>query len=329
MKATIQTRRDALLTIAKSALAIPFCGTLAAQTSQGKALRLVLPISAGSGVDTIVRASAPALSKVLKQPVEITNEPGAGGVTGTLSIIKAAPDGQTLGIVSNSHVIFPSVMKTAPFDPVNDVTPIAVVGVTPLVLVAHPKLGVKDVAGLAALLKANPGRYRFGSPGTGTILHLGAEMFKGLGNLQSTHVPYGGFGAMLKDLVAGEVDWAVAALPAVAGQIKNGALIPLCVASLARSAAAPDIPTSAEAGQPYFMVEGWFAAIGPKGMTPAQVKTTHDAIVTAYATSEAKDAMAKQGNVIRISSPENTKVFFEGQQRLYAQVVKAARIAAP
>jgi tripartite-type tricarboxylate transporter receptor subunit TctC len=321
------SRRGALHRLAGVSLAAAAAGARTAYGADARQVRLVLPISAGSGVDTIVRASVAALSKALKQPVDVVNEPGGGGVNGTLSMIRSAPDGQTLGIVSNSHVIFPSVLKSAPFDPVHDVTPIAVIGVTPLVLVANPRLGVKDLGAFVGLLKSNPGKFRFGSPGTGTILHLAAEMFKGLGNLVSTHVPYGGFGAMLKDLSAGEVGWGVAALPAVASHIRSGALTALCVASLARSAAAAEIPTSAEAGQPFFMVEGWFAAVAPKGLPAAQVKAMHDAIASAYASAEVMQAMAKQGNLIRITSPESTKAFFEGQQRLYAQVVRAARIA--
>nr|WP_096667796.1 tripartite tricarboxylate transporter substrate binding protein [Polaromonas sp. AET17H-212] len=298
----------------------------AAHAQSDKVVRFILPISAGSGVDTIVRASSAALSKALGQTVVIENQPGAGGLVGTSAMIKSPPDGQTLSVVSNNHVIYPSVLKSVPFDPLNDITPIAVLGATPMVLVVNSKLPVKDLKEFIALLKASPGKYNYASSGNGTILHLAAEIFKDLTRTFSTHIPYRGFGPMMQDIVGGQVDWGVGALPAVAGQVKAGNLRALCIASLARSPAAPDIPTSAEAGLPFYVVEGWFAAVGPKGMSAENVSRIHAAFSTAFATPEVKEAMAKQGNIIKVSTPEAAKEFFASELKRYARVVKSAGV---
>jgi tripartite-type tricarboxylate transporter receptor subunit TctC len=293
-----------------------------------KTLKFILPLSAGSGVDGIARAASNAIGKALGQTVVIENQPGAGGVVGTVAMIKSAPDGLTLSMVSNNHVIFPAVLKSLPFDPLADITPIAVIGTTPMVLVVNAKLPVKNLAEFTALLKANPGKYNFASSGNGTILHLAAEIYKEKSQTFSTHIPYRGFGPMVQDIVGGQVDWGVGALPAVLGQIKAGNLKALCIASSARSAAAPDIPTSAEAGLPSFLVEGWFAAIGPKGLPADQVKRVNAALVTAFDAPEVKDAMAKQGNSIKISTPEFAKDFFSKELKIYAETVKRAGVVA-
>src|SRR6185369_14914159 len=140
-------------------------------------VKFILPVATASGVDTITRAAQPALSKALAAPVVVENQPGAGGIVGTSALVKSAPDGFTLSFVSNNHVIYPSVYKSVPFDPINDITPIAIVGTTPIVVVVNPKVPAGNAKELAALLKNKPGEVNFGSSGNGTILHLAAQMF--------------------------------------------------------------------------------------------------------------------------------------------------------
>ena len=141
-------------------------------------VKFILPVATASGVDTITRAAQPALSKALDAPVVVENQPGAGGIVGTSALVKSAPDGYTLSIVSNNHVIYPSVYKSLPFDPIADITPIAVIGSTPIVHRRQSdKVPAKNAQELIALLKAKPGKYNYGSSGNGTILHLAAEMF--------------------------------------------------------------------------------------------------------------------------------------------------------
>ena len=307
-------------------LAATLAAPLGAWAQSDKVVKFILPVSPGSGVDGIARAAQNALSKALGQTIVIENQPGAGGVVGTAAMIKSVPDGLTLSMVSNNHVIYPSVLKSVPFDPIADITPIAVIGATPLVLVVNPKVPATNMKELVALFKANPGKYNYASSGNGTILHLAPELFKDVTGTFSTHIPYRGFGPMLQDIVSGQVDWGVGALPAVMGQIKAGNVRAICVSAPARIAAAPDIPTSAEQGYPGYLVEGWIAVVGPKGLPADQVKRIHNAVATAFATAEVKDAMAKQGNTINISTPEFALAHFKSELVKYAALVKKAGV---
>lgn len=301
---------------------------LGAQAQTDKPLRLILPVGAGSGVDTIARAAQPALSKALGgQPVVIENLPGAGGLTGASALAKAAPDGLTIGMVSNNHVINPSVYKKMPFDAVADFTEIAVMGTTPMVLVVNPaKVPAKTAKELAAFLKAEPDRYNYASSGNGTILHLAAEMFVDEAGVVIKHIPYKGSGPMMADLIGGQVELGVLALPAVQPHLKSGALRAIGVMGSKRSPAAPELPTLAEQGMPGVDVEGWFAVIGPARLPPAEVKRIHDAFEAAFAAPEVKEAMARQGNDIHVSSPEAAVQFFRSELAKYAKLVKKTGI---
>ena len=291
-----------------------------------KPIRFILPISAGSGVDNIVRAASVALGKAFGQPVVIENMPGAGGITGTAAIVKAAPDGLTLGMVSNNHVINPSVFKKMPFDAIADITPISVVGATPLVLMVNPKLPAKNVKELVALLRAKPEGYNYASSGNGTIIHLAGEMFMDEAGVKARHIPYKGTGPMVTDMMAGQVEIGVVALPAVQQHIRSGALRAIGVCGPARSPAAPDIPTIAEQGLPNYAVEGWFAVIGPPKMQAADVKRVHDAVVAAYTSAEVREAMDTQGNVIKPTSSEEAASYFRTEAARYAALVKKANV---
>jgi tripartite-type tricarboxylate transporter receptor subunit TctC len=289
-------------------------------------IRFILPVSAGSGVDGIVRSASVALGRALGTNIIVENQPGAGGVIGTQNLIRSAPDGLTLSVVSNNHVIYPSVLKQVPFDPVNDIAPIAVIGATPLVLAINPKVPAKDLKEFVALLKAKPGKYNYGSSCNGTILHLAAELFKEVTQTFSTHIPYRGFGPMLQDLMAGQIDWGVGALPAMQGQIKAGAIRALCVSAPARIPAAADLPTAIEQGYPKYLVEGWFAVIGPKGLPADKIKHVQEAFSAAFSTPEVKAAMARQGNTINIGSTEAAGPFFKAEMARYGAIVKRAGI---
>ena len=299
-------------------------GSAGAQSD--RPIKFILPVATASGVDTITRAATPALSKALGAPVVVENQAGAGGIVGTSALVKSAPDGTTLSIVSNNHVIYPSVYKSIPFDPVTDITPIAVVGTTPIVLVVNPKVPAKNVQELIALMKAKPDTLNYASSGNGTILHLAAAMFLDQAGATAKHIPYKGVGPMLTDLLGGQVDFATSSLPSVQQHIKSGALRALGVGAAKRLAAAPEIPTMVEQGMPDYLVEGWFAVVGPPKMQAADVKRIHDAFVVAFASPDVKEAMAKQGNTIDISTPEYAKEFFPKEMAKYARLVKKAGV---
>ena len=322
------TRFGASLLAATFTLALAPAAHAQAPAQADRPLKIILPFGAGSGVDTITRSVVPALTTALGgQAVVIENQAGAGGIPGTHAMIKSSADGYTISLVSNNHVIFPSVYKSLPFDPVADITTIAVVGTTPMVLVVNPaKVPAKNVKELIAFFKAKPGTYNYASSGNGTILHLAAEMFVDEAGVEVKHIPYKGVGPMLADTMGGQVEMAVSALPTVQGHIKSGALRAIGVGSATRSAAAPEIPTIAEQGLPNYNVEGWFAVIGPKGLPVEQVNRLNAAFTAAFAAPEVQDVMAKQGNTIRLSTPEAAGLFFKSELEKYARLVKKAGV---
>ena len=319
---TIPTLRRALVLGAAA-----FALSHSALAQSDKVVKFILPNATGSGVDTITRTAQAALAKALGHPVVVENQAGAGGIVGLQAMARAPADGFTLSVVSNNVVILPSVYKKLPFEMPGDFTPIAVIGSTPLVLVVNPnKVPAQNAREFAALMKSKPGQMSYASGGNGTILHLAAEMYVDEIGAQALHVPYKGVGPMLADLIGGQVDWATAALPSVQQHLKSGALRAIGVSSAARTPAAPEIPTFAEQGLPGYLVDAWFGVLGPKGMTAADVKRVHTALVAAFADPAVKEAMAKQGNVIDISSSEQAQSYFKSELAKYAKLVKKAGI---
>ena len=318
------TRRATLAALtAAAASALP--GMSFAQAE--RPVKFILPNATGSGVDAITRAAAPAIGKALGANVVVENQAGASGVIGLQAMAKNPPDGFTLSVVSNNVVIFPSVIKNLPFEMPGDFTPIAVVGATPLVLVANPqKVPSNNSREFIAALRAKPDSYNFGSGGTGTILHLAAEMFVDEAGVKARHIPYKGVGPMVTDLLGGQIDFAVLALPSVQQHIRSGALKAVGMCGDKRSAAAPDIPTFVEQGLPTYVIDAWFGVLGPKGMSAATVKKVNDALVQAFNDTAVKETMAKQGNTIAISTPEQALRVFRSEMERFAALVKKAGI---
>lgn len=295
--------------------------------AQGNAVRLVLPNAAGSGVDAIARAAQPALAKALGQSVVVDNQPGASGVIGLQALNRAAPDGQTFSFVSNNVIILPHVLKSVPFRMPDDFTPIALIGATPLVLVANPaKVSASNSKDFVALLKERPDGYNFASGGTGTILHLAAEMFLDEARVTAKHIPYKGVGQMVTDLLGGQVDFGVLGINTALPHMQTGALKAIGVSSAQRSPAAPDLPTFAEQGLPGYVVDGWIAVLGPKGLPAAQVQRMHQALVAAFDAPDVREAMTKQGNVIRVSTPEEALASFRQEGARFGDLVKKAGV---
>ncbi len=314
--------RRQLMAVATVGLA---SGTVFAQSDR-PVVRVILPNAVGSGVDALARAAEPAFAKALGASLVIDNQPGAGGVIGLQTLAHSKPDGSTLSIVSNNVVIFPSVLKSVPFKMPDDFTPIAMLGSTPLVLVVNPTVPAKNSKEFVDLLKRKPRTLNFGSGGNGTILHLTAEMFLDEAGATANHIPFKGVGPMVTDLIGGQIDFAVAALPSVQAHIASGRLRAIGVATAQRLPGTPDIPTFAEQGLPGYVVEAWLALIGPKGMAPADGKRVHAAVVTAFNDPGFRAAMVKQGNAIQISTPEQAVTTFKSELVKYARLVKKAGV---
>jgi tripartite-type tricarboxylate transporter receptor subunit TctC len=318
------TRRQQLAWLGSIAT-LPLLPTAFAQSNP---LKVILPFGPGSGVDVIVRSAQVALSKALNdQPVVIENIAGAGGITGTAALVKASPDGNIIAFISNNHSVNPSVYKKIPYDSLNDITPISIVGGSPFVLVVNPnKVAAKTAKELAILIKSKPGEFNYASSGNGTIIHLAGEMFIDAVGADVKHIPYKGMGPMMTDIMSGQVEMGVAAVAAVQGHLKSGALRPIGMMHKSRVNSLPEVPTMAEQGFPDIDIAGWFAVIGPAKMPVAQVRRINEAIIVAFNDPTVKAAMAKQDNFISPTTPQVAAQFLKAEQERYAKLVEKANI---
>lgn len=319
-------RRQAALILGATCLAT--LGMTVAQASDLPPLKVIIPASAGSGQDAIIRGVSQSLSAALGgRSVVIENLAGAGGVTGAAALTRAAPDGNTIAMISNNHVVNPSVYKKLPFDTVNDFTPIGLIGSTPFVLVVNPaKVPAKDAKELQALLKSKPKAFNYASSGNGTIIHLAGAMVVDALDTEVIHVPYKGMSGMVTDLIGGQVEMGVVAVPVAQQHIKSGALRAIGITSKTRVVTLPSVPTMSEQGFPAIDVAGWFAFIGPAKMSSEVTAKLHEAILKAFSMPEAKQAMAKQDNVLHPISPAETAKFLRTEIDRYAQLVKKADV---
>jgi tripartite-type tricarboxylate transporter receptor subunit TctC len=241
----------------------------AAQTYPAKPVRLIAPFPAGGPVDAVARMIAPRLSETFKQPVVVDNRPGANGSIGIETCVRAAPDGYTMMIVSGSYAASAAV-NPLPYHPVNDVTPVVLIGNAAHVLALHAALPIHSVKALIAHDKANPGRLNYGSSGSGGSVHLATELFNQMAGTRLTHVPYKGQGPALNDLLGGQIQLMIGSPLIMLPHIKSHRLRGLAVSSATRSAAMPDLPPIADSVPGYEAVS-WQAILGPKALAPAIV----------------------------------------------------------
>ena len=249
------------------------CSPGTAQDSYpSKPVRIVVSFAAGGPTDQVARVMSAKLTELLGQTFLVENKTGAGGNLGAAEVAKAPPDGYALLMATvSTHAINPGLYKSMPYDPVKDFAPVGQVGVTPCVLAVHPSLPVKNVKELISLLKANPGKYSYGSSGMGSILHLCGEQLKtAAGGLEAVHVPYRGSAPMMADLVGGQIALAFDALPTVLPQVQAGKIRAIGGGMAARARAMPDLPTLQEQGVSGFECYTWNAILAP-AKTPAPI----------------------------------------------------------
>jgi len=292
------------------------------QAQADKPIRVVVPLSAGSTVDAVARAMSNQMAKVMGHPIVVDNLAGAGGMTGTVQVVNAPKDGLTIGMISSNHVINPSIYKKVPFDSLNDVTPITVIGTVPLVLVVNPSVPAKNTQELIALMKSKPGAINYGSAGNGSTLHLAGEMLSSEAGVDIKHIPYKGTGPLASDLLGGQVEMGFLSVTAAAPHIKSGKLRAIGVSTKQRSAILPDVPTLAESGLPNYSFDAWIAAIGPAGLPKPIVQKYYADFKTVLAQKEVQDALAAQGIAVINSTPEQAAPFFKAELEKHAVLVK-------
>jgi tripartite-type tricarboxylate transporter receptor subunit TctC len=256
------------------AFLLGYCACALAQSDYpNKPVRLVVGFAAGGISDVLGRAIAIPLSKQLGQQVIVENKPGAGTTIAGDFIVKSPPDGYTLWLQDiTTHAINANLYSRLPYDSTKDFSFVAMVASTPLMLVVHPSTPANSVRELIALLKANPGKYSYGSSGNGTIVHLSAEMLKSSAGIDALHVPYKGSNPATAAILGGEVTFVFSTMPPAVSNVKSGRLRPLAVTSPKRSGAAPEVPTMVEAGLSNFEIVLYSGVLGPKGMERALVR---------------------------------------------------------
>ncbi|ODV42657.1 ABC transporter substrate-binding protein [Cupriavidus sp. UYMMa02A] len=261
-------------------------------------IKLIVPYAAGGTTDIIARIVGTRLGPVIGQPVVVENRPGAGGAVGSAYASKQPADGYTLVMeVESSHAVNPNVYLKTAYDPVKDFDPISNLADVPNVLVVNPAFPATDLPAFIKLLKANPGKYSFGSSGNGGLSHMNGELFMSETGTRMLHVPYKGLGPALNDAVAGQIQVVFDNIPSSSGLIQGGKLKPLAVAAKHRLKVLPNVPTYAEAGLGAMNNPSWFGLGAPAG-TPAPIlDKLNDAVRQVLAEPEVIAAIEKQGAI--------------------------------
>ena len=299
-----------------------------AQTYPDRPLRVVNGFAAGGGSDILLRTLLPKWSELLGQPIVVDYRTGAGGNVAMEAVAKAAPDGYTLLMGSPGLATNSSLYGNLSFDPLRDFAPISLVGTVPNVLVVHASLNLPGVRELIALAKVQPGKLNYASPGTGTSLHLAAELFKLSAGVDMVHVPYKGGGQAQTDVVAGQVHLMFNVLPSALPLIRSGRLKALAVTSRNRSEALTEVPTMIEAGVADYTAVTWNGIVAPAGTPPAIIRKLNDALVATVRAPETREQFAKIGQEQAWSTPEEFAAFIRDETVKWRRVIQAANIKA-
>jgi tripartite-type tricarboxylate transporter receptor subunit TctC len=285
-------------------------------------LRVIVPFSPGGAVDGPMRLIAQSLSQRLGQPVVVENRPGAGATIGTDAVAKAAPDGYTLLLASQTNAISATLYAKLPFDAIDDFTPITLIGREPGVVVVNPSVPVTTLQQFIAYVKERPGKVDFASSGNGSGQHLFAALLASRTGMQMNHVPYRGSGQATTDLLGGVVAMSIPGTAGMVGHIKAGKLRALAVTGATRSPQLPDVPTVMEAGVPNYEAYVWMGLLAPRGTPPAIVERLNRDVLAVLAQDDVKRYMATAGIEIVGSTPAEFATFFRREKDLWAKVIR-------
>jgi tripartite-type tricarboxylate transporter receptor subunit TctC len=296
-----------------------------APAAGAKPIRLVCPFPPAGAVDIASRAIATELQKVLGQTVAVENRPGAGGNIGGLEVARSAPDGTTLFMTTSGiNAINPALYSKMPFDPIKDFEPVAALVSLSNVLVVHPSVKAASVAELLALARAEPGKIAFASSGSGTSVHMSAEMFKHLTKVDIVHIPYKGSAPAVTDLLGGQVQMMFDNIPSALPHIRAGKLRPLAVTGTRRDPLLPDVPTVAEAGVAGYESGVWFGLAVPAGTPKDVIARLNDAAVKGTRAPEFVKRMTELGYTILGTTPEQMAEMNKVETARWGPIVKAS-----
>ena len=298
-----------------------------AEDYPSRPIHILVPYTPGTGADILSRVLGPKISERWKAAVVTDNRPGATGNIGAAEAKAAAPDGYTLLLTATSFTTNPA-LKPAPFDPVKDFEPVALIATGALGVYVNPQVPAKNMKEFVALVKSQPGKLYYSSPGNGGPQHLAMELLKLETGMDIVHVPYKGAAGAISDLVGGHVQAMISALQTVAPHVHSGRLRFLAVMSAKRSDAFPDVPTLKEAGMPALEVETWYAMFAPAGTPAAIVTKWNGELNELLKEADVKDVVAKQGLVPEGGTPEALGARVKRDLASWTRVVKAAGIKA-
>jgi tripartite-type tricarboxylate transporter receptor subunit TctC len=299
---------------------------LCAQTYPSKPVRFILPFPAGGLTDVLGRIMAQKFADGLGQPIVPENRPGAGGTLGIEIVAKARPDGYTIVLSAPAIAISPHLYKQLNFDPLKDLAPITLVAETPNVLCVRASLPVKNLADLVALAKATPGKLNYGTGGTGSSLHIAAELFKSLAKVNIIHVPYKGVTQAMVGMIGNEVDMVVIGIPTSLQHIQSGKVRALAVLSERRLPELPDVPTAREAGIDQLETSIWYGLMATGG-TPRDIVNRWNAEwLRIVAMPDTREKMQKVGFEPLSSTPEQFTEFIRKETARYGKVIREANL---
>jgi len=316
------------MTPRRHVLAAPALLLPAAARAQGfptRPVRLVVPFSAAGPTDTIARLVAAQLEPTWGQPVTVENRPGAGGSTGSALVARAAPDGHTLLVTANSHAINPAVLRNLPFDTLRDFSAVIRLADGPFVLVAHPGLGMRDMAGFLALARARPGQLNYGTPGVGTGNHMGMERLKLLAGLDIAHVPYPGAAPASTALLAGQVQVMLNNMVNAMPMIAEGRMVALAIGSARRSSLLPEVPSLGESF-PGLTSVNWYGVFAPAATPAALVARINAEMARAIRQPVVAERLMGQGIIPAAGPAEDFSREVAAEVAEWAEVARAAGI---
>ena len=297
----------------------------AAQTYPNRKIKFVVPFAAGSATDALARIVGDHASKTLGQPVVVENMAGGSGVIAAQNVARAKSDGYTVLITTNTtHGANQSLLRSVPYDAVNDFEAVAKLGTITLALIANPSVPAKSVQELIAYAKANPGKLTFGSGSSSS--RIAGEMLKTLGGIDITHVPYRSNPQAITDLLGGQISLVFADISTTLPQVKRDKATGLAVSTAKRSPLAPDLPTMAEAGVPGYDLAAWFGAFVPAKTPKPVIDKLHEALVAAVSDKVTQEKLLTAGIEPESSTPEELKAFVPSEIKKWADIVKAAGI---
>ena len=301
-------------------------GVRAQSAYPDKPIRMILPFVVGGGTDVVGRLIAKGLAERLGQPVVVENRAGAGSTIGTAAVAKSPPDGYTLLFASAAHSFSPTVYRTLPYSQ-DDFAAVAIINSTPLMVAAHPSVPARDLKSFIALLKANPGKYTYGSSGKGTTLHIAAEHFNMAAGVDVVHVPYKGEAPAMTDLLGGQIHYMVGQASTAAPHVKSGKLVCIGVTTPRRVPAMPELPTVAEGGLRGWSAYGWNAVLAPRGTPRAVVERLNREINAVIASAEVKAGFEQLGlDDVDPTTPDTAAAFIVNETAKWAPVIRAAGV---